>query len=78
MAEEDRLQSEPSAPWLSYLYEMEAFTAWGRWYLGAISAEQASNLTVENAKATLERLSWYFYGGSYYGGRAAERRAGFF
>jgi hypothetical protein len=54
--------------WLRYHYEMEAFTASGRWYLGAITAEQASNLTAENAKATLEGLSWYFYGGSYYGG----------
>jgi hypothetical protein len=56
--------------WLRYFYEIEAFTASGRWYLGAIQAEQAALLTIENAKATLEELSWYFYGGSYYGGRS--------
>jgi len=56
--------------WLRYFYEVEAFTASARWYLGAIDAEQASLLTAENAKATLDNLSWYFYGGSYYGGRS--------
>ena len=55
--------------WLKYLYEMEAFTASGRWYLGAITSEHASTMTAENAKATLEGLSWYFYGGSYYRGQ---------
>jgi hypothetical protein len=54
--------------WLRYFYEVEAFTASGRWYLGAVQPEQASLLTAEKAKATLEGLSWYFYGGSYYGG----------
>jgi len=58
--------------WLRYFYEVEAFTASGRWYLGVIPAEQASLLTVENAKATLESLDWYFYGGSYYGGRSGK------
>ena len=56
--------------WLRYHFELEAFTASGRWYLGAITAEQASQLRAENAKATLENLSWYFYGGSYFGGRS--------
>jgi hypothetical protein len=56
-------------PWLRYFYEVEAFTASGRWYLGAISKEQAGQLTAENAKAVLENLNWYFYGGSYFGGR---------
>lgn len=56
--------------WLRYHFELEAFTASGRWYMGAISAEQAIQLTAENAKVTLENLSWYFYGGSYYGGRS--------
>jgi hypothetical protein len=58
-----------SQQWLRYFYEVEAFTASGRWYLGAISGEQAGQLTAENAKAVLESLSWYFYGGSYFGGR---------
>jgi hypothetical protein len=56
--------------WLRYFYEVEAFTASGRWYLGTLTAEQAARLTTDNAKATLESLSWYFYGGSYYQGRS--------
>lgn len=56
--------------WLRYFYEIEAFTASGRWYLGAIDAQQASLLTTENAKTILERLNWYFYGGSNYGGKS--------
>jgi len=58
--------------WLRYFYEIEAFTASGRWYLGTIDAEQASRLTAENSKATLESLVWYFYGGSYFGGRSGK------
>jgi len=56
--------------WLRYFYEIEAFTASGRWYLGAIQAEQAAFMTVEHAKAALESLDSYFYGGSYYGGQS--------
>jgi len=55
--------------WLRFFYELEAFTASGRWYLGAIDAQQAANLTVENAQTILENLDWYFYGGSYFGGK---------
>lgn len=54
--------------WLKYFYEVEAFTASGRWYLGAITAQQASLLKTANARSTLEQLGWYFYGGSYYRG----------
>ena len=56
--------------WLRYFFEIEAFTASGRWYLGAIPADQVPLLSAENAKATLEKLSWYFYGGSYYEGES--------
>jgi hypothetical protein len=56
--------------WLRYFCELEAFTASGRWYLGAIPAEQAARLAAADAKVALEALSWYFYGGSYYGGRS--------
>jgi len=55
--------------WLRVHDEVEGFTASGRWCLGAITAEQASLLTAQNAKATLEGLPWYFYGGSYFDGR---------
>ena len=56
--------------WLSYRYELEAFTGSGRWYLGPITAEQFRELTLENAKRTLEELDWYFQGGSYHGGES--------
>jgi hypothetical protein len=58
--------------WLRFFYELEAFTASGRWYLGAIDAQQAANLTTANAQETLENLGWYFYGGSYYGGKSGK------
>ena len=57
-------------PWLRYFYELEAFTASGRWYLGAITVEQAALTTAAEAKSMLEGLSWYFFGGSYFGGRS--------
>jgi hypothetical protein len=60
---------ECGAFWLRYHYELEAFTASGRWYLGAITPQQAAHLTADNAKATLEGLDWYFFGGSYFDGR---------
>jgi hypothetical protein len=53
--------------WLKYFYENEGFTASGRWFLGAISFDQVSSLTLENAREVLEKLDWYFVGGSYYG-----------
>jgi hypothetical protein len=56
--------------WLRYFYEIEAFTASGRRYLGPITVEQASRVSAENAKTTLEGLSWYFFGGSFYGGKS--------
>ena len=58
--------------WLKYFYEIEAFTASGRWYLGSISAEQASQISVDNAKTTMEGLNWYFFGGSFYGGKSGK------
>ena len=58
--------------WLEYFYEMEAFTASGRWYLGAVTADQAAVLTAQNAREMLAVLDWYFYGGSFYGGRSGK------
>jgi hypothetical protein len=58
--------------WLRYLYELEGFTASGRWYLGAITRQQLSTLTADNAKSYLEGLDWYYYGGSYFGGRSGK------
>lgn len=58
--------------WLRYFYEMEAFTASGRWYLGVITREQAAVLSPEAAKEMLEKLDWYFYGGSYFHGQSGK------
>jgi hypothetical protein len=55
--------------WLRYFYEVEAFTASGRWFLGALTPHQAGSLTAENASSILEGLKWYWYGGSYFAGR---------
>lgn len=57
--------------WLRYFYEVEAFTGSGRWYLGVISPESLSTLTVEAARSVLESLDGYFYGGSYFGGKTS-------
>lgn len=62
--------------WLRYFYEHEAFTASGRWYLGAIAPGQLSTLTAEDARSLLGRLGWYYYGGSYYGGRVGKALGG--
>ena len=56
--------------WLRYFYEHEAFTASGRWYLGAITPEQHAALTPHNAKSIMEGLEWYYYGGSFYYGKS--------
>jgi hypothetical protein len=58
--------------WLKYFYEVEAFRASARWYLGAIGRERLPELTADNAKETLENLDWYFYGGSYFEGRTGK------
>ena len=62
--------------WLRYFYEHEAFTASGRWYLGALTPGQVSVLTADNAKTALEGLDWYYFGGSYYDGRSGKASGG--
>ena len=56
--------------WLRYYYEVEAFSGSGRWYLGQITPAQLASLDAEGARGMLERLDWYYYGGSYYEGRS--------
>lgn len=58
--------------WLRYFYESEFFSHSGRWYLGPISEERAKSLIAEDAKQVMEGLSWYYYGGSYFGGRGGK------
>ena len=55
--------------WLRYLTENEGYTGSGRWYLGAISDLQANMIPVNQAKALLEGLEWYWVGGSYFSGQ---------
>ena len=55
--------------WLRYLTENEGYTGSGRWYLGAISDLQANMIQVNQAKALLEGLEWYWVGGSYFSGQ---------
>jgi hypothetical protein len=58
--------------WLRYLYEFEAISRSGRWYLGPITSEQLAVLNLEQAKTLLEELPWYYYGGSYFGGQSGK------
>jgi hypothetical protein len=58
--------------WLRYFYELEAFSRSGRWYLGLLSDAAETRLDVHNAREILAQLAWYFYGGSYYGGRSGK------
>jgi hypothetical protein len=55
--------------WLRYYYVVEAFSGSGRWYMGRVSAPVAA----DQARATLERLPWYFFGGSYFDGKIGKR-----
>jgi hypothetical protein len=55
--------------WLRYFYENEAFSRSGRWFLGPISGPVSNP---EEVKSTLERLEWYFFGGSYFDGRSGK------
>ncbi len=53
--------------WLHYRAEYEAFTASGRWIVGILPDELPMPLTPENAVPILNSLSWYIYGGGFYG-----------
>ncbi|MDR2452600.1 MAG: hypothetical protein LBE85_12760 [Candidatus Accumulibacter sp.] len=52
--------------WLNYHVEYESYTASGRWFRGPISRADATKMAPESAIAYLERLPWYFAGGSYF------------
>jgi hypothetical protein len=54
--------------WLRFFLEMEAFTASGRWYLGRITPDMAERINAELAVPYLERLPWYWRGGSFFDG----------
>lgn len=52
--------------WLHYRVEYEGFEKSGRWFRGRVTAWQARRLTPETAILRLEKMKWFFYGGSYY------------
>lgn len=52
--------------WLRYFYENESFSRSGRWYRGMISDGESLRMTANEAAEYLEKLDWYFLGGSYF------------
>jgi len=52
--------------WLHYFVEFEYRSNSGRWYRGSVSPESVENLNPAQAAEVLERLPWFFYGGSYF------------
>jgi hypothetical protein len=58
--------------WLRYLYEHEAFSGSGRWYLAPISPQIRNEVNLENAKVILESMPVYWCGGSYYNGTVSQ------
>src|SRR5439155_984547 len=50
--------------WLHYLMEYEHRTAAGRWFRGPVSPKIAASVTAASATKLLEKLDWYFRGGS--------------
>jgi hypothetical protein len=53
--------------WLHYFYEIEAFTGSGRWYMVALSDEEANSATADNAANLLFGKPWHIRGGSHFG-----------
>jgi len=62
--------------WLHYHVEYEYLTAAGRWFRGPIAPEVAASATAASAKQILERLDWYFRGGSAFGGQVIKTSPG--
>ena|ERR1700675_3061700 len=53
--------------WLTYQFEIEAFTASGRWYAALISEADAKIMTPHRAPDFIKSQPWRIYGGSFYG-----------
>jgi hypothetical protein len=62
--------------WLHYLIEYEYLTAAGRWFCGVITPEAAVSMNAASAKKMLEKLDWYFRGGSAFGGKVLKTSPG--
>ena len=60
--------------WLHYFYENEAFEKSGRWYCGPLKADQAAQVKPENSLELLEKMEWYFSGGSYFDGKTGKSK----
>ena len=53
--------------WLRYYVDYNLpYIKTGRWYLGKIQEIEISKITFENAIYYLEKLEWYYYGGTYF------------
>ncbi len=61
-------------PWLRYLYEQEAFSKSGRWFMGPIPDVLAGTLEGARAIDILTGLQWYFRGGSFYDGAVTKNK----
>jgi hypothetical protein len=53
--------------WLRYPWEVEAFTASGRWYETVIDDATAETISPETAYATIQSAPWRIVGGSHLG-----------
>jgi hypothetical protein len=62
--------------WLRYLMEYPHLTAAGRWIQGPITPEIAASVVPEAARELLEKLGWYFRGGSAFNGKIIETSPG--
>jgi hypothetical protein len=62
--------------WLHYLMEYPQLTAAGRWIHGPITLEMAASVEPETARQLLDRLDWYFRGGSAFEGRITKTMPG--
>lgn len=52
--------------WLHYAFEIEAFTASGRWYRVCISEVESQTVTASTAVEVMSRRDFHFCGGSYF------------
>ena len=62
--------------WLHYLMEYPQLTGAGRWIQGPITPEIAATVEAEIARKVLDRLDWYFRGGSAFDGNVTKTQPG--
>ena len=53
--------------WLRYFIDYNhPLIKTGRWFRGEISAQGIASISASNAVKYLEKVDWYFYGGTYF------------